>query len=190
MPLIQITAPATEPVSIAEVLDASRCDDAAFTAQATIVIKALRRHVEGRLGRALVSQTMALVIDAFPRGEIDLWLPSVQRIVAIKYVDIDGVQRTLTESAYVLDPSSTPSRVFPAWQTSWPQTRGSPNAVRIEFVVGYGDAADDVEEDIRLWIITHATQMLGSPDGLIDQQFKPLPFVDQLLDPYIVYRAY
>jgi uncharacterized phiE125 gp8 family phage protein len=188
MPIIQITEPAAEPVSVSEVLDAARCG-AAFTAQATIIIKALRRHAEARLGRALISQTVALVIDAFPCGAIDLWLPGVQKISAVKYIAPSGVETTLDPSVYELDKFSTPSRLLLAWSRSWPQARDSANAVRIEFVVGYGDAPADVDEDIRLWIITYATQALNNPDGLVDQQFRPLPFVDRLLDPHIVYRA-
>lgn len=191
MALKQIDPPLVEPVSVAEVLDSFRGDDeAAFTQQATRLIRSLRRHAEARIGRALITQTMELVLDAFPSAEIDLLIPNVQSIVSVTYIDPDQQTVTLDPSAYSLDKDSTPSWLLPAYDTTWPETLNTTNALRVRFKVGYGDTAEDVPEEIRDWIITHATQRLGSPDGLSDQAYKPLPFVDRLLDPYIVYRAF
>lgn len=190
MPLIQIAEPAVEPVSVAELIDSARVDDAAFNAQAAIAIKALRKHAEARIGRALITQTMELVLDAFPIADIDLLLPNVQSIVSVKYIDTAGAEQTLAANQYALDASSTPAWLLPAWGTSWPETRDQANALRIQFVVGYGNAGSSVPEDIRLWILAHATQLLQNPDGMSPQDFRPLPFIDRLLDPYIVYRAF
>lgn len=190
MPLIQIAAPLVEPVTVAEVLDASRIDDSAYNAQAAIVIKALRKHAEARTGRAFITQTIELVLDGFPPDEIDLLLPKVQSIESVSYIDPEHQTQTLQPSAYSLDKDYTPCFLFPAYGTAWPETLATANALRIRFKVGYGDAPADVEEDLRLWIITHSTQMLNNPDGLSAQEFRPLPFVDRLLDPYIVYRAF
>jgi len=190
MSLIQITEPAVEPVTVAEVLDSARIDDSVFNAQAAIAIKALRKHAEARIGRALITQAMELVLDGFPTGKVDLLLPNVQSIVSVKYIDTSAVEQTLINTAYSLDKDSTPSWLIPAYGTTWPETQASANALRIRFNVGYGDAGSNVPEDIRLWIIAHATQILNNPDGHIDQAFRPLPFIDRLLDPYIVYRSF
>lgn len=189
MPLIQITEPSVEPVSVAEVRDSARIDDTTFDAQAAIVIKALRKHAEARTGRALINQTMELVLDAFPVVDIDLLLPNVQSIVSVKYLDLAGAEQTLASNKYALDTSSTPSWLLPAYGTTWPETIAVANALRVRFVVGYGAAGANVPEDIRLWIIAHATQLLENSDGMSHQDFRPLPFVDRLLDPYIVFRA-
>ena len=47
----------------------------------------------------------------------------------------------------------------------------------------------DVPEDICLWMIAHAVQLLNNPDGQGDGSIKPLPFVDGLLDNYKVWRV-
>lgn len=178
-------------MSVAEVLDSFRSDaDAALTAQATLMIKALTRHAEARTGRVLITQTLELVLDDFPSHEIDLILPGVQSIESVKYVGTNGASQTLVDTAYVLDGDSTPAWLFPAANTAWPETYAQANAVRVRFKAGYGDAEESIPEDIRLWIIAHATQILENPSGTIDQAFKPLPFVDALLDPYRVYRAF
>ena len=190
MPLIPITGPAALAVSVVEVLDSFRSDaETALTAQATLMIKALTRHAEARTGRALITQTFELVLDDFPSNEVDLILPSVQSIESVKYVDVSGNMQTLVSTSYVLDGDSTPGWLFPAANMSWPETYAQANAVRIRFKAGYGDAAADVPEDIRLWIIAHVTQVLENPSGVIDQAFRPLPFLDAFLHQYIVYRA-
>ncbi len=189
MPLITITQPAIEPVSVAEVLDAFHSESTLYNAQAAIIIKSLRKHAEARIGRALITQTIELVIDRFPDADIDLLLPNVQSITSVKYIDKAGAEQTMANNLYSLDSASTPSWLLPAYGTSWPETLDAANSLRVRFNVGYGDSASDVPEEIRLWIIVHATQMLGSPDGLVEQSYRPLPFVDRLLDPYIVYHA-
>lgn len=191
MPLKLIIGPTATPVSVAEVMDSFRGDDAsAFTAQATMIIKALTRQAEARTGRALITQTFELIEDAFPCAGIDLCMPDVQSVVTLKYLDTNGAQQTLSSGLYWLDSDSTPCTVYPVATTPWPNTYAQINAVRVRFTVGFGDTADKVPDDIRCWIIAHAIQILENPSGTIDQSFKPLPFVDALLDPYRVYRAF
>lgn len=189
MPIIDILAPDTEPVTTDEVKASARIDGTEFDAQIPVVIKALRRLAENRLERRLITQTVELVSKSFPIDEIDLVLPNVQSIVSVKYIDTNGQQQTLAGSAYILCGDLTPSLLQLAYGTSWPATRVQKDAVRIRFTVGYGDNAADVPEDIRLWIIAHAVQALQSPDGLADGNLKPLPYVDGLLDGCKVWRA-
>lgn len=189
MPLIEIAGPNAEPVTADEVKAAARIDGTEFDTQIAIIIPALRRQAESRTGRVLVTQTLELVLDAFPAADIDLVLPNVQSIASVKYREpAAGTELTLSAAAYALDSSSTPSWLLPAANTSWPDTYASANAVRIRFDVGYGNAAA-VPQDIKLWILAHATQILRSPDGLIGRDLQALPFVDGLLDFYRVLRV-
>ena len=184
MSLIEITAPAAEPVTAADVKAAARIDsdNTAFDAALALILPGLRRQAEARTGRRLITQTVELVLDAFPAAEIDLQLPDVQAITSVKYLDaVDGTQQTLASDQYALDDASTPCRLLPAYDVEWPDTWDTANAVRIRFAVGYGDAASDVPDEIRLWIIAHCVQMLQSPAGLGASNMAPLPFVDGLL---------
>ena len=140
---------------------------------------------EARTGRRLITQTVELVLDAFPAAEIDLLLPNVQAITSVKYNDaVDGTQQTLASDQYALDDASTPCRLLPAYDVEWPDTWDTANAVRIRFAVGYGDAANAVPHSIRQWIIAHTIASLQSPSG----GYAPLPYVDGLLDAYRVVR--
>lgn len=179
--------PTEEPVSIADVCAAARIDGSEFDSQLGLVIPALRRHAEARTQRRFVTQTVVLTLDAFPACEVDLQVPSVQSIASVKYIDVDGVEQTLASDRYSLDGQSTPCWLLPAADTDWPETHETANAVAITFVVGFGGAAA-VPADIKLWLVAHAVQVLRSPDGLANG-VQPLPFVDRLLDQYIVWRA-
>jgi len=140
----------------------------------------------------MITQTLELILDDFPTGEIELIMPSVQEILTVKYIDAAGVEQTLSDTTYALGEDSIIADLYwlyPAQDVAWPATQASANAVRIQFKAGYGDAAANVPQDIRLWIIAHAVQILQSPDGYVEQKFSPLPYVDRLLHPHIIYRA-
>lgn len=191
MPLLLITPPAAEPVTAADIKAAARIDDTVFDAQlTTLLIPAIRREAEHRLGRRLITQTVELVLDAFDGSEhIDLTLPDAQAITSIKYLDTAGAEQTLSGTVYQLDPDSIPSRALLKPSQSWPATQDVTNAVRVRYTVGYGPAATDVPGNIRLWIIAHVIQALDNPAGLNTAGLQPLPYVDRLLDAESVLRA-
>jgi uncharacterized phiE125 gp8 family phage protein len=191
MPLIDITAPAAEPVTSAEVKAAAGIDDSTFDAQIDIIIPAMRRAAEQRLGRRLITQTVELVLDEFPAAEIDLQLPDVQAITSVKYLEPDaGVETTLAGTEYSLDGDSTPCWLLPSYDAgAWPSTRDTTNAVRIRFTCGYGNAAANVPSDIRLWIIAQCVQAINAPCGFAQTNVAPLPYVDRLLDAQRVFRV-
>ena len=122
-------------------------------------------------------------------GAIDLQLPGVSAIVSVKYIDSDGAEQTLAPTALSLTASSFAGWLFPAYGERWPSACCTPGSVRVRFIAGYGDTAADVPEDIKLWMVAHAAQLLNSPDGLTDGSFQPSPFLEGLLDAHKVWRA-
>lgn len=185
MALIHISGPSGEPVTSADAAlrTACRLDGTEFdTLLDTVVIPALRRLAEGKIGRVIGSQVKELVIDQFPNGEIGLNLPDVSGIVSVKYIDTDGVEQTMSGSAYSLDDDSIPGWLFPAYGTEWPDTLDTANAVRVRFNVGVA-----ATEDVKLWIIAHAVQVVQNPAGVTAENIKALPFLDGLLDQHKVW---
>ncbi len=180
MALITITGPAAEPVTAAEVKTAARIDGAEFDSQISMLITAFRLQAEHQQGRRFITQTVELVLDEFPSdGDVDLMLPNVKSITSVKYFDNDGVQQTLDPAAYALDSDSAPGWLLVV--DSWPSTKDAANAVRIRYVVGYGDAAADVPSNTRLWMIAQSCAAL-------DNQSPPA-WLDRLLDEGMVHRG-
>ncbi|MCK9542479.1 MAG: head-tail connector protein [Novosphingobium sp.] len=147
------TAPANDPVTLAEVKAHIRVDhDAEDTAIADMILAATQRldGRDGLLGCCLITQSWTLTLNTF-RTEIAIPLPPCQSIDALTYVDPDGVTQTLDAGAYQAFGlgSADGAKVRPAFGTSWPAIRSQPEAVAITFTAGFGDDPGDVPEPIR-----------------------------------------
>jgi len=112
------------------------------------LITAARRYVEEQTGRALINQTWKTYLDAFP-AVIYLDWPPLSSVTSIKYYDTAGAQQTLSTDVYTVDTSSTPGRIYEAYEQTWPSVQGIKNAIEITYVAGYGSSADDVPEMLK-----------------------------------------
>lgn len=195
MALRLITAPAVEPMTLAEVKAHLRVDDTDDDALIELYIKAATAYVDGEdgfLGRALVTQTWELVIDEFPENEIMIPLPPLQSVSSVKYDDGAGVEQTA--SNYTVDDASEPGWIVPD-TSGWPSTFDGINAVRIQFVAGYlpnSDSPPDLAANVPGSIKAAMLLLIGAAYanreqtvvGVISTQ---LPWgVEQLLRPYRV----
>lgn len=154
MSLVLVTPPVDFPVSIHELkmhLNLENVDhDDALLARYLASAVAELDGPEGWFGRALLTQTWDFKLDEFPGGAIEIPLPPLQSITSIKYFDSEGIEQTLASSVYqvVGVGSSSPGKVQPAINASWPSAQSIPEAVTVRFVAGYG-AASDVPAPIR-----------------------------------------
>ncbi len=147
------TAPANLAVTLAEAKDQLSIDSDDFQEQITRLIKAATSSIEQKLWRPLITQTLTLTLPGFPGDNtLPLPRPPIQSVPAIRYyADDDAEDMTvLTAGDYRLFKAmfDTPF-VYMKKGRSWPKTADRPDAVEIDFVVGYGDASTDVPEDIR-----------------------------------------
>ncbi len=146
-----VTAPASEPVSVDDLMDLANIDVKDQPALLTGYITAARIMVDKDCERALMPQTLRLYMDAFPGYEVFLERPPVQSITSIVYYDTDGTSQTWSASNYDSDLVSEPCRINPAYGKVWPFTRYKSNAVAVTYVAGYADAAS-VPETAKLAI--------------------------------------
>lgn len=196
-----ITQPAVEPVSLTEMKLHLREDLSTQDTLITALIKAARQYAEAYTGRAFITQTQELTLDAFPSsGEIEVPNPPLQLIEHIKYIDTDGALQTVSDALYQVDPYATPGLVKPAYGETWPDTRaGEYNAVQVRFSCGYVeigsptgvDPTNGVPEGIKHWMKVRVAQLYEHREAIVTGTIvAPIPrdFVDGLLDPYRVRR--
>src|SRR5688572_20333616 len=101
MALTLQTAPASEPVTLAEVKDVCRVSDSAFDTQLTSFALAARRWCEEFTRLALINQTWDLTLDAWPK-RIVLPRPPVSSVTSVTYVDGNGDTQILAADQYRL----------------------------------------------------------------------------------------
>lgn len=193
MQLEIVTPPASEPLTLAEVKAHLRVKHASEDALITALIATARQHLEGLaahdgiLGRALITQTVKLTLDAFPAcGLIDLPRPPLLAVTAITYLDPDAAEQALATSVYAVDTAGLVGRVRRRAGQSWPETLADLGAVAITYTAGYGVAAA-VPQPIKqamLLLIGH-WYMSRTPVGVTAESFA----VEALLAPYRVHRA-
>lgn len=187
--LVEFTAPATEPLTISEVMNychVDQTDDLLFE----MFIKSARVAAEGRTRRALITQTLDLYLDEFPLWDMTIPKPKLQSVTSVTYTDTDGVEQTLSASNYQVDTASAPARIAPSYGNVWPTARFQMNAVKIRYIAGYGAAAD-VPSGIKNWMLLRiGTLWENRASLLVDSNAKiielPWLYVDAMLDEYSV----
>ena len=195
MPLTITTARALQPVTLAEAKLHLRVDISDDDALITALIIAATDDAEHLMNRAILPQTWQLTMDSWgddatpgTTSAIYLPRPTVTSITSVKYLQAgDGVLTTMSGSDYVLaaaDPYI--ARVVPAYGKYWPAARAMPEAVRIQFVAGYVDAAS-VPEAIKAWIklrigslYEHRAAWTEGTKSMLNRN----EFTDRLLDRY------
>lgn len=190
MALIRIAAPASEPLTLAEAKLHCRVDGTDEDALITALIVAAREQAEHETGRALITQTWELVLDAFPEAFV-LRKSPVQSVTSLKYLDsATGAEQTLDPADYLLDKDSEPGYVVPAYGKAWPYSREVPNAVRVRYVCGYGLAVA-VPQAIKQWMLLAIGTMYENRATSGASQVYNIPdrFWSGLLDPYRLYES-
>lgn len=171
MALVQITPPASEPITLAQAKQQIRVEHDNENDLVSSYISTARERIEHDTRRQLVSATYQLTLDCFPGdGIITLPVPPLQEVTSIKYF-ADGVETELDESIYTVHSKSTPGqirlKIFQSWPTKDPDTQ-----VTVEFVAGYTTVPHQLQHVVRL-LVAHYYQHRGDdqeqvPKGIED----------------------
>jgi uncharacterized phiE125 gp8 family phage protein len=174
MPVKIITAVATEPITLADAKVHLRVevgftdDDALITA----LITAAREFAEHYTGRALAPQTLELALDAFPLDNIELIGSPVTSITTVKYIDVVGVEQTLSSALYTLNDYGVSAGIEQAYNSPWPDTQAVANAVKVRYVAGYTAIPKTVRAAMLLMIGDFYENRQETITGTIVQEVK------------------
>lgn len=166
-----VTPPELEPLSLDEAKAHLRVfsddDDEIIDSYISGVTKSLDGR-DGLLGCCLITQTWKLVLPRF-RDPLSIPLPPCQSIDAFTYMDSDGVSQTLSEGNYSVFGLGTVNgaTLRPLYGQNWPSTRDVTNAVTITFTAGFGDAPDEIPQDIRTSIAMRVANLFDT--GLTEE---------------------
>ncbi len=184
------TPPAIEPVSLSEMRAHLGIGQSQDTNRDPIIagrIATARNMVEKYTGTAIMSQTLTGYSNVFD-AVIPLCCPA-QSITSIVYIDSDGTEQTLATDQYEID--TVTSVVVPAYGVSWPSARLKTNSVRVQYVAGYGDTAEDVPPPL-LDAIKFMVGQWEVFQNTIEGGVRPLTIPNaakELINPYIDWRG-
>lgn len=184
MALTLVTAPATEPVALADAKAHLRVDATTDDTLISALITAARQYAETVTRRAMVTQTWDLTMDEWPDSDrIIVPLPPLQSVTSITYKDTDGTASTLATTEYIVDTKSEPGRIVLAYGKDWPTTTLYPaGAITVRFTAGYGEATA-VPQGIKQAILLLVGHWYEQREAVnVGNIVNPLPFaVDALL---------
>jgi uncharacterized phiE125 gp8 family phage protein len=142
-----LTPPAAEPLSLAEAKAFLRLETADDDPLIAAFISTARLHVETQTGLALITQSWRMVLDCWPaKGRIAVRPAPLQVLIAARVFDFDGESRTVDPQAFVPD-TSTSTLSFIPWALPMPTRIAA--GIELDFIAGFGDAADDVPDPLR-----------------------------------------
>jgi uncharacterized phiE125 gp8 family phage protein len=178
-----LNGPTMEPLSLADAKRVLRIDHGDDDTLVQSLVKAARQRIEARTGRALMTQTWRIVLDAWPwGGRVALPVMPAQAVTAVRVFDGLGGSQTFTVPVYRLVPGTEP----PVLDASAVPGPGKPrDGIEIDVTAGYGSAASDVPEPLRQALrlmIIHAYAQVGV-DGRAARPPEPAE-IRELLAPY------
>lgn len=152
-----VAQPVAEPVSLAEAKRHLRVDGDDEDALIDLQIAAVRQQVELEARRALVTQTLAVRLEAWPlSGRLALPQPPLQSVTHIKYTDDDGVLQTMSSSDYVVYTDPEPGHIVLKSGYNWPSADlQAGESIVVTYVAGYGAATAvpaRYKQAILLWL--------------------------------------
>lgn len=194
MNLSLLTPPEVEPISLQEAKAFLKFEEDDEDALILSLITAARQELEATTNRAFITQTWRYKLNRFDQPYIRIPVAPVQSIAAFSYLDANGVVVNLgagspfvLDSDYVLDSTSEPARLRPAYGVSWPSSRLDYDAITIDIEAGYGDEPTDVPEPIRTAIKYRVNDMFENRETTITGTIvAQTPVVERLVWPYKV----
>lgn len=195
MMLTLLAQPVSEPLLVSEAKEHLRVDQSVEDPLIAGLIKSARQHCESVTRRALVSQTWKLWLDEFPVDgwPIELPLPPLRSVSSVKYLDAAGAEQTWDASNYTVyapaGPYAERGKIVPNADVNYPTVQVVLNAVRIEFIAGYGTDAD-VPEALKSWILLRVGELYAHREpSVVGVMYTRTGADDMMLWPFRSWRA-
>lgn len=182
------TPPSAEPVTLSEAKLYSRITGSREDDLITAFIKSARQKAEDYCNSSFITQTWILSMDNSPSSsQLELPRGPLQSISSVKYYDSDYAEQTLSSDEYyaIINGFRNNGRLQLKSGYSWPTSLREADNFKVEYVVGYGDAASDVPEAIKTGIKAIISDLYENREKVQD---RIPPLARASLQPYKIYR--
>lgn len=203
------TPPTVEPLNLQEVKDYLRLEDASDERVLTALIETARMFCEEYTGRALMTQTITMMLDGVDELADPLWegwktgpylnhyknyinigKSPVQSITHVKtYDDLDNAT-TFASSKYYSDLNRDPARVVLRKGETFPTTLRVADAIEVQYVAGYSNA-NLVPAPLKVGMLQHIAYLYEQRGDMGDYlQTRELPpSIKMLYAPFVIHRG-
>ena len=200
------TAPTAEPLSLQEVKEYLRVDDATDERVVQPLIIAARQFAEEHMNRALMQQTFTLMLDAvidqdqplyegmrtapdlnYYKNYIVLPKSPVQSVTSVKTFDDSDTATTMASTKYYVDTQREPARIVLRTGETFPTALRVANAIEVIYVAGY-TSAFTIPEPIRLGMLQHIAYMYEHRGDMYEAQGAPT-LMKSLYAPYVIHSG-
>ena len=201
------TEPTAEPLSLQEVKEYLRVDDATDERVVRPLILASRQFAEMHMGIAIMQQTLKLEVDTAVDTDSPLWegmrtapdinyyknyitLPRnpVISVTSVKTYSDSDAATTFAASKYYVDSSRQPARIVLRTGESFPSALRVANAIEVIYVAGH-TSAYTVPEPIRLGMLQHIAYMYEHRGDMYEAKSGLPPLLRQLYAPYVIHKG-
>lgn len=156
-----LAGPAAEPVGLAEARDYLRIAATAEDGLVAHLIAAARSRIEEATGIAMITRSLRVTLDWWPRGTVDRrWLRLPARpagaLNAVRVFDRHGAAQVVTER-FTLPAGRQAKLLWTDGAFPWPGQRLG--GIEIDYDAGFGEAPEDVADSLRLAVkrlVAHA----------------------------------
>ena len=131
--------------------------------------------VTGALGKAMITQKWGQWIAPNP-STVKLLLGPVQGVTAVRYYDTDGVLQDDNYLNYQIFGTAQATTIEPKTGFNWPTTQDRPDAIKIEYEIGYGDTAADVPAVIKHAMLVLVAHWYENRENSQMDRLENIPF--------------
>ena len=182
MASVIITPAAGYAIDIEQVHQQCRIDDEVEDAYiAGVLIPGVCGLFEQETGCKLLTTVIEDRLPCWPgTGRIDLRWGQLQAVASISYLDVAGDLQVLDPGLYQVDATTLPGEVHRAPGKPLPAMLQHPSALRVRYSAGFGDTAEAVPPNARLWLLAHVAHFVANREATASK-LDPLPFVANLI---------
>jgi len=177
-----------EPITLAEarqhlnISEADGDDD-----YVTALIMVARQACEDQTNLSLLTQTRRGFAERFD-SVMSLSRSPVQSVSSVNYYDTDNVLQTVSTDDYFFVNGGAHGRIGFVDDYSFPDVYKRPDAVQVEYVAGFGDAASDVPSPIRHAMLLLIGTWYAQRESISAEELREVPNAVQfLLSPHRVF---